>query len=252
MNLSVAFVKNENQVLYRQFIEGTESSQIFDMDELKQKPLHGLFVPSDLMDAASVIERVESEAPYSPVRPVQEDFLNEQAFEKLNHAQTHGLLEKTFSTWTLQNNLHLLENLFETLDHLKALWPNDRTAFFEEVWNLLKVNLGTTSMTLAYNHMRKAKKEHEKNQLIRVVIEGERSPNPTENKELGLALFKNYEGQFTESFEVKSYDATKGELVALGSINTSPFIIMAKVFTLTTLQKALLKSLFDGLQDLKK
>jgi hypothetical protein len=251
MNLSVAFVKNENQVLYRQFTDNDQSSQIFDMEELKQKSLHGLFVPTSLMDSASVLERVEIEAPYSPVRPVQDDFLNEQSFESLGHEDAQDLLEKTFSTWTIQNNLHLLENLFETLNHLKALWPNDRTAFFEEVWNLLKVNLGTTSMTLAYNHMRKAQKDSEKNQLIRVVIEGERTPNPTENKELGLALFKNYEGQFSQSFEIKSYDATKGELVALGSVNSSPFIIMAKIFNLTSLQRALLKSLFDGLQNQK-
>ncbi len=252
MNLSVAFVKNENQVLYRQFSKEENSSFVFNFEDLKQKSLHGLFVPTNLMDSSPVLEKVETESSFSPVRPVEDDFLNEQKFEQLNFNEAQNLLEKTFSTWTLQNNLYLLENLFETLAHLKALWPNDRTAFFEEVWNLLKLNLGTTSMTLAYNHMRKPKKDSEKSQLVRVVIEGEKHPNPAENKELGLALFQNYEGQFTMPFEVKSFDADKGELVALGSINASPFIVMAKVFDLTSLQNSLLKSLFDGLQDLKK
>ncbi len=248
MNLSIAFVKNENQVMYHDYCAPTDRAQIFEIEELENRETDTIFVPTELLDNEEVIEKISKESKFTPIKPISADVLSADTFEKLDAEQAASLTKKVTSSWVLQNNLNLLENLFENISHLKALWPNDRTTFFEELWHLLKNNLGTKNLKLAYNHMQKAKKDSEKNQLIRVVIEGKKLPNPTENKELGDALFTNYQGQFTQNFNINSYDEESGKLVILGSINNSPVIIMAETFAPTKLQKALLKSLFDGLQ----
>ncbi len=248
MNLSIAFVKNENQVMYHDYSAASERAQIFEIEELENRETDTIFVPTELLDNEEVIEKISKESKFTPIKPISSDILNSDTFEKLGLQEASDLSKKVTTAWVLQNNLNLLENLFENINHLKGLWPNDRTTFFEELWHLLKNNLGTKNLKLAYNHLQKAKKDTEKNQLIRVVIEGKKLPNPTENKELGDALFTNYQGQFTQNFNVHSFDEENGELVILGSINNSPVIIMAESFAPSKLQKALLKSLFDGLQ----
>lgn len=250
MNLAIAFVKNENQVMYHDYSQSDESSraQIFEIEELENRETDTIFIPTELLDNEEVLEKISKESKFTPVKPISSEELNIDLFETLKEDQAMVLTRKVTTTWVLQNNLNLLENLFENIHHLKALWPNDRTTFFEELWHLLKNNLGTKNLKLAYNHLQKAKKDTEKNQLIRVVIEGKKLPNPTENKELGDALFTNYQGQFTELFNIHSFDPETGKLVILGSINNSPIIIMAETHETTKLQQALLKSLFDGLQ----
>lgn len=248
MNLSIAFVKNENQVMYHDFSNPSERAQIFEIEELENRETDTIFVPTELLNNEEVVEKISKESKYTPVKPISSEILNLDTFEGLNVEQAMDLTKKVNTAWVLQNNLNLLENLFENINHLKALWPNDRTTFFEELWFLLKNNLGSKNLKLAYNHMQKAKKDTEKNQLIRVVIEGKKLPNPTENKELGDALFTNYQGQFNQNFNLHSYDEESQKLVILGSINNSPVIVMSESLPVTKLQKALLKSLFDGLQ----
>lgn len=248
MNLSIAFVKNENQVMYHDFSNNNDRAKIFEIEELQNIETDTIFVPTELLDNEEVLEKISKESKFTPIKPVSAEILNLARFEALDAQGGLALTQKVNTAWVLQNNLVLLENLFENINHLKMLWPNDRTTFFEELWYLLKNNLGSKNLKLAYNHLQKAKKDTEKNQLIRVVIEGKKLPNPTENKELGDALFTHYQGQFNQNFNIHSYEEASGKLVILGSINNSPIIIMAEGNALTKLQKALLKSLFDGLQ----
>ncbi len=253
MDLSIAFVKNESQVLYQTFNqEKLEKPQIFDIEDLEDKEIHGILLPKLLLEeeekAKLLTEKLNKTNKYAPIKTVSESQLTAELFDSLDSTTATEITKKTYSTWTLKNNLSLIENMFAQLSHLKALWPNDRTAFFEELWHLLRSNLGATQMTVAYNHLKKAEKEGDKNQLIRVVVEGKSRPNPSENKELGEALFKNYEGKFANPFEVYSWDIEKGQVVFLASIKESPVIIMAQLFDLTPLQRAALNCLFEGLQ----
>jgi hypothetical protein len=131
---------------------------------------------------------------------------------------------------------------------MNKLYPNERTAFFEELWSLLKNNLGATDLKIIYNDIEMAKKESEKNKLIRIKVEGKRNPNPVVGKEMEDKLMKHYENDFVQTFNVSEYNPHKGELVLTASINNSPVLVMARVNQLTRLQKALLNSLFEGLQ----
>ncbi|MCF8058759.1 MAG: hypothetical protein K9K67_05650 [Bacteriovoracaceae bacterium] len=253
MDLSIAFVKNDSQVLYQTFTEEKPGRpQIFDIEDLEGKEIHSILLPKHLLKeeekANELTEKLNKTNKYAPIKTISEDFLTSELFDTMDLQTAENITKSTYSTWTLKNNLGLIENMFAQLSHLKGLWPNDRTAFFEELWHLLRSNLGATQMTIAYNHLKKAEKEGEKNQLIRVVVEGQSRPNPSENKELGEALFKNYEGKFANNFEVYSWDLEKGQVVFLASIKESPVIIMAQIFDLTPLQKATLNCLFEGLQ----
>ena len=256
MNLSIAYVKNENQVMFHDFSvqesQKDSRAQILNIEDLEAREMDTIFVPANLLDNETIIEKIGKESKFTPIKTVKEDELTAATFENIAASDAATLTKKVNTSWALHNNLNLLENLFENLQHLKALWPNDRTTFFEELWYLLKNNLGAKNLKLAYNHMQKAQKENEKNQLIRVVIEGNKIPNPTENKELGDALFKNYEGKFSQNFELHSYDVETGKVVILGSINNSPIIVMAETYGPTKLQKSLLTALFDGLQGVVK
>jgi len=252
MEIALAYVKSETQVLYHHFGESSnpsaERAQCFDLDQLADKNLNGVFLPKEFLSSELLLERLEKTASHAPIKTIERETLSSEDFDRLPAETAKKLTKSTYNTWVLQNNLSLMENIFPISQHLKSLWPNDRTTFFEELWHLLKLNLGATNLKIAYNHLRKAEKENEKNQLIRVVVEGVNKPNPTENKELGEALFKHYENQFGSNFELESFDEATSQITILASINASPVIIMAEVFEFGKLQHALLKGLFDGVQ----
>lgn len=252
MDLSIAYVKNQSQVLYQSFAaEELQKPQIFELEDLEGKDIHNILLPKSLIegeDCEELKEKLAKTNQYAPIKTISAEQISAEDFDRLGKDDALNITKQTYATWTLRNNLKLVENMFANIKHLKNLWPNDRTAFFEELWHLLRKNLGATTLTIAYNHMRKAEKEGEKNQLVRVVVEGQSRPNPSENKELGEALFKNYEGKFANNFETYSYDKESGQVVFLAQVNDSPIIIMGEIFELTPLQKATLNCLFEGLQ----
>ena len=58
----------------------------------------------------------------------------------------------------------------------------------------------------------------------------------------------HYKNNFNSNFEITEYDPHKGEIIIAATINNSPVLVMAKINRLSRLQKALLGTLFDGLQ----
>ena len=149
--------------------------------------------------------------------------------------------------WILQNNVSLIEEIFKVRNHLLNLWPNDRSGFFEELWFILKTNLGATNLKLIYNDMIKAKTENEKNKLVKIKVVGDRFPGLSSVDEADELVLKSYEKDFGNNFEITDYNKEKGQLVICASIKKSPVLIMTNVYQLTRLQKAILSSLFEGL-----
>lgn len=247
MNLSLAFVKNETQVLFHSFKEDSNKAQIFNLEDLLEHTPQTILVPESLSLSAEVQEKLAKTSRYAPIKILKTERMDSDAFDKLGFEEALQMTKEIYQTWSLKKNLNLVENMFEYLGQLKSLFPNDRTAFFEELWHIMRSNLAATELTMVYNHMQKAEKEGEKNRLVRVVIQGQSKPNPSENKELGDALFKNYEGKFNHNLELYSRNDDSGEIVFLGKIKESPIIIMAKSFECTALQLAALNCLFDGL-----
>lgn len=251
MQFSMAYLNNGNQFVVRQFGNGPSSSvQAISIDQLDTTPLNGLFFCSEIFEDQKNgdIQSILSDSlKYFPVRLAHEFQLTESHFENLNQDEAKKIFSKANSQWLLGNNITLLGQLFDVLEHLAALWPNDRTSFFEELWFIVKTNLGASELTLIYNDLLKKKKDGEKDQLVQVQVKGERLPAMLPGGEFEKKLMDSYKNDLLRPFGSVEYNSQSGELVITGSIRQSPYIIMAKVFEYSSLQESLLKALFQGL-----
>lgn len=237
MEFSLAYLKSPQQITVRNFTQGQDNSvdKVVDLEELDQ------------LNLAAVYTEVGQEMNGHDLL-IKEFSGNEEQFNSLDFESAKSLLMRDQASWLLQNNLNLLQKLIPYTDHLKALWANDRQAFMEELWHILKNNLGTRSLKIVFNSIKKAQNENEKDQLIKAMTEGERKPQTTDQNTLGEALMKQYDYQLEGHFELAKHDQENGQIIFLATINKSPLILMAELYQFNPLQRALLTALFDGLQ----
>lgn len=247
MAFKLAMTRNEEQVIVRTFEDNKNpSSKIMDLPEVRSENVQGLIYLSSLK-SEDLINQLESETKFYPIRSSDDVQISVDAFEKLTLEDAKKLFEKLHDPWVLQNNITTIEEMFRARTHLNNLWPNDRTGFFEEFWFLLRSQLGASEISIIYNDMIKATKEGEKNRLIKVKVAGKRIPEPQNPDEGDELVYKNYEKEMTHVLEITEYNKEKGHLVMAGTLKKSPILMMAKIYKLTRLQKAILTSLIDGL-----
>lgn len=247
MEFSVAHIKSDNQFIYRTFNAENVETKIIDLGELSDLEVQALIYEDSLYENDEVKEIISEQAKFFPIRSSAEVNLASEKFEKLDNDSMESIFKKMNSNWTLQNNITLLEELFTVITHLNKLWPNDRTTFFEELWFILKSNLGAKELKIIFNDIELAKKETEKNKLIKARIEGKKLPHPFTGGEFEDKVMGHYEKEFGPEFSIAEFNQDKGELVLTCMIKKSPVLIMAKVYEISRIQKAVLKSLFDGL-----
>lgn len=247
MDFNLLYTKNKEQGIVRSFKHNeTPSSKIIDINEAKNLPLQG-FIFSEELKNDEFLVGLENELKFYPIRSSAEFSLSAERFDKLSYDEAKPIFDKMRENWILQNNISLIEELFKVRTHLLGLFPNDRSGFFEELWFILKSNLGATNLKLIYNDMIKAKNENEKNKLVKVKIVGDRFPEMTSIDDMDEMVLKSYEKDFGNIFEITDYNKDKGQLVICASIKKSPVLIMTNIYQLTRLQKAILTSLFEGL-----
>lgn len=247
MDFTLLYTKNLQQGVVRSFkLNENPTSKIIDLAEAKQYPLQGYIFSEDLK-SEDFFTGLENEIKFYPIRSHTEFGLTLENFEKLNYDDAKKVFDKMRENWILQNNISLIEEIFKVRNHLLGLWPNDRSGFFEELWFILKSNLGASNLKLIYNDMIKSKNENEKNKLVKVKVQGDRFPELTSCDEMDEHVLKSYEKEFGNIFEITDYNKEKGQLVICGNIKKSPVLVMANIYQLTRLQKSLLYSLFEGL-----
>jgi len=245
MEFSLAVMKNENQFILHKF-SGTASddhqTQIIDFQGIDQLSTNALLYHSSLQDSA-VLSHLRSELKSAfPIRDTSEFELSDEQFDNLNYHDAKSIMLKITSHWCLRNNLNTLENIFPIASHLKSLYPNNRTEFFEELWEILRKNLGTTSLSLTYNDLAEGK-----NKLKQIIIEGNLKGAPRVATEIEEKIFLDYEKFVSSHFEVVEFDSARSELVGTLSINNSPVLIMAKTQIPSSLQKSLLRAICSGI-----
>jgi len=248
MQFNVGYVKSEKQFVLKGFDNGQgEDTKVLELEELKNSDLQALIYDETLIENEELKATLSEDSRFFPIRSNKELEISLDSFESLNFDSAEKMFKRVRDNWVLQNNVILMEELFPVITHLNTLWPNDRTSFFEELWFLVKSNIGAKELTIVFNDIQMAKKETEKNKLIHAKISGTNLPQPVAGGEFEDKLMDHYKNDFSHNFDIIEYNIEKGELVATGSIKTSPFVMMAKVYGLTRLQKALFKMLFDGL-----
>jgi hypothetical protein len=247
MDFTLLYTKNMQQAVVRNFkLKENPTSKIIDLAEAKQCNINGYIFDEDLKSEDFLVG-LENEIKFYPIRSHTEFDLSLEGFEKLSYDDAKKIFDKMRENWILQNNISLIEEIFKVRNHLLGLWPNDRSGFFEELWFILKTNLGATNLKLIYNDMIKSKQEHEKNKLVKVKVQGDRYPELASCDEMDEHVLKSYEKDFGNIFDITDYNKEKGQLVICANIKKSPVLIMANVYQLTRLQKSLLSSLFEGL-----
>jgi hypothetical protein len=247
MDFTLLFTKNLQQGIVRNFKSNENpTSKIIDIAEARNLSLQGFIFDEELKNDDYLVS-LESELKFYPIRSHIEFNLSADKFEKLSYSEGKVIFDKMRENWILQNNISLIEEVFKVRNHLLGLWPNDRSGFFEELWFILKSNLGATNLKLIYNDMIKAKNENEKNKLVKVKVQGSRFPELASCDEMDEHILKHYEKDFGNLFEITDYNKEKGQLVICANIKKSPVLIMMNVYQLTRLQKALMSSLFEGL-----
>jgi hypothetical protein len=247
MDFTLLYTKNMQQVVIRHFkLNESPNSKIIDLAEAQQYPING-YIFAEELKGDDFLAGLESEIKFYPIRSNAEFGLTLDQFENLSYEEGKKIFDKMRENWILQNNISLIEEIFKVRNHLLGLWPNDRSGFFEELWFILKSNLGATNLKLIYNDMIKSKQEHEKNKLVKVKVQGERYPELVSCDEMDEHVLKSYDKDFGNIFDITDYNKEKGQLVICANIKKSPVLIMANIYQLTRLQKSLLSSLFEGL-----
>jgi hypothetical protein len=247
MNFSIGILKSQQQFIHCQFHpDQVPTTQILPLEDIKDEPLSGFLYKKELLNEEIQAILLKQSELY-PIRAIDEVGTNEETLIKAPFEQAFNLMTKIQNPWLLHNNLSLLDELFCVITHLNQLWPNERTAFFEELWEILRKNLGTMELKIIFNTLEKGTKENEKDKLVKAMISGTKKGNPLNGGEIEEQIMKHYESEFHKTFEIVEYKIDKSELVAVATIKKSPVLIMARAPQLTKLQKTLVKALFEGL-----
>lgn len=246
MELSIGYLKSENQFDIIKFSDNKNTKlETKDIVELQDERFDLLLLHSSEIHTPDIAMAIEKHKQFCPIR-MASDF-SIANFSSLNTISLNQVYSSAREQWVLQNNLKTLNNLFTYLAHLDKFWPNDRTNFFQELWFQLKNNIGAQKLTLIYNDIKKSQKEHEKNKLIHVKIEGDKIPHPFDGEDIEQRLMKDFSEDFSSHFNIIMFEKEKNELTATFSINQSPVLLLAKTCSFGPLQKAVITALIDGI-----
>lgn len=250
MKWQAALLKSDQRILLKTFEQSDDShkghTKWLEVNEIQKICPTAFFYQDDLIENSEVSDMLGPQARFFPIRKASEFNLNVEQFEGLTFKELRPGMTSLTTKWTLNNNLSLLEELIPVVQHLKELWPNDRTAFFEEIWFLIKTNLHAHDLKLIFNDITSDHKDRP--ELTHVMIQGDRSPAPIEGGEVAQALIKHYENEFHSPFHLAEYLPEQGQFVFACQIKKSPVLVIGQAAELTRLQLALLKSLFQAVQ----
>ncbi len=244
MDFTCAFIKSTSNFLLKDFSPDKETtSKTIHCDEISNFDIDAIFLDENIENESLSI--FQKEAIYTPIGIASNFNLNADNFNSIDYNISKANFLKIHESWLLSNNLTLIKEIFKITTHLKNLWPNNRTEFFEELWFTIKTNIGASNLKIIYNDLNDLKN---KKDLTQVCIQGTKIPNTTPAEDIEKILLDNYKSSSIDLFSICEYNKEKGELVAQAIINQSPILIIANIFQLNALQKNLLSSLFDGIQ----
>ena len=245
MQLHLGLLKNENQIEVISYTKEKSSSITYDIADIREVPIHLTFYKSEMEQVVSQI--FEDEKKFYPIISLESINQEGDFFQNASWDQVYPVIENTYSNWVLQKNIMLIDELFGVLEHFSSVWPNQRSSFFEDLWFVVKNNLGCLDLKIIYNDIEIGEGERGKNKLVQNRVQGLKYPELYKGEEIDSKIMKNYESEFSNDFSITEYNEEKGQLVVTTCILESPVLIIATIFNITPLQKSLLKCLFNGI-----
>ncbi len=253
MTIKVGFLKSETQTIIKKIdlSKKVVESYIITSQEIKKEPLHLLFFESE-SSGEQLAHYISDEEKFYPILEISSVGMTLEQFENSNYDQILDIFTKINTRWILSRNIQTVEKIYPTINYMRDLWVSDRNSFFEELWFILKTNLGTQNLNIVFNDLKmpsdKQKEKGEKPKLCHSFVKGEKVPQIFEGTDAEEKLMKEYKNEFADIFNITEYNADSGQLVFCANIDKSPVLIMAQLPSLNQLQRSLLISLFTGLQ----
>ena len=246
MDFTIGFIKSENHILVQNFKGDSASSKTVEISEIKHMELNALLYDQHILNEQTqsiLIEQIK----FYPIFEAKEFNLTKENFFNESKSNLLKTIEILYERWSIQNNIKTIRELFDVLEHLKDLWPNDRSTFFEELWFIIKSNISTIDLKIIFNNLEQDETENSKPKLIHSTVDGINLPELKNASESDSLLMKNFSNDFNSFFEIKEFNVEKGELVATATIDQGPILVMAHVTGIGQLQKSILVSLFNGI-----
>jgi|GEM_PF-1104490 len=257
MIVSLGFIRSAGQIVVRElnWLQQSIDSKIIDSVELPELNLGVLFI-QDEEHFQALAHTLEKEKVYYPIVDAAVENLTLSKFEELGANQLKELYLRVSHRATLQQNLNSVEHLWKINNHFRELWVKDRLSFFEELWYWMKRNLATTDLSIIFHDVVKTEEKDENNEkkerpkLTQALLSGTKKANFIQGGAKEKELMNSYLEKFHDVFEVTEFNPQKGQFVATAQVQRSPIIFMARIPELNQLQRTLLASVFNGLQNL--
>ena len=251
MDLNIGFIKSESQFSIFKVDTKTQEieSNVLDTIEISKSNLNLLFYSNE-EDIQGLQKIIEEENKFYPVLNSSSLGVSLDDFSSFNSKDVIDVFAKVSNRWILNNNIQTIESVYGLITYLKDLWKNDRNNFFEELWYIVKTNLGTTDLSIIFHDLIEENPEkNEKAQLKYSTCKGKKSPEIFDATESESAVMENYKNDFSEDFQITEYNSEKGELVASLRIGLSPILFMAKTPQFNQLQQSILIAICSGLKE---
>lgn len=253
MNMKFKFIylKSENVAVVKEWREEGESEgvthgrsdKIITPNNIKEENPQILIYSEDLK-LEEFNSYLELESKFYAIISSAKVPMTLEEFPNLKSEQAYEILNNFYNKWILSNNLQTIEEIFPIQSHLKGLLLKDYSGLFEELWFILKRNLGTSSLRIIFHDIH----DMEKGKLSHSFIDGERLPRPQSGGEIEKNLMQMYAHHFNRPFQVCQFEEHTGKFVATAHIRQSPILIMANLYFFNKLQLSVISSLFEGLQ----
>ncbi len=254
MNISLAFILNESQVIIKALNgkDNTVKEKKIDIISLPDEEIDSIYFSETIIENSNISNIIEKEQKFIPTHTFESLEISPESFESYQYDHFFSLFQKSSSRWILANNLNTIENSYQTISYLKDLYIKDRNNFFEELWFVTKQTLATQELNIIFHDLKepteKQSEKGEKPKLCYSYVSGKKVPNLLPGKEKENLIMADYEKEFTRSFNITEFNAEKGQLIACAKIDLSPVLVMAKLPSFNPIQKAVLTSIFTGLQ----
>ncbi len=222
--------------------DNTVEEVVLDMENLETPEISAAYISPEV-SSQDLLASLEEE---NRLYPIIQD-LDLEEFKTLGLDEALKRTRNMIESWSLRNNLDLVENFYPQMSELKGLIHKDWTKFMATFWDLLKRTLGSTQLTIIFSDLDEDKKENKKYKIVKKKAFGTRSVKFSDLEEVDKSIMENY-----GKFKVKDHwfphiDLEKGEVVGLGNLANCKIVWMAKVYGMTPLQKSLLTGIFKAL-----
>lgn len=247
----IGYIKNHSTLIEFHTKNNEITKVSTDLSKVRDTNYSLLILNSNDETIEQLDKVIEAEGKHCPVVTDSSVNLPLETLESINAQELKDISSKVFKSWVLKNNLNLIEGLYNTTKHLDNLWLNDRNAFFEEIWFLLKTNIGASKIDIIFHDLKEPsdaqKEKGAKNQLIYAIVKGEKNQQIFEAKEAQNNLMQEYKNEFNSAFQITEFSKEKQELVITSKLKLSPILILIRTAEFNSIQKSLFTGIFNSL-----